>query len=495
MRQSKTKQADESVNWQQELAKDIASFSLNPLAYSLYAFPWGERGLTGHKGPRDWQRRIMLDIAAHLANPSKRFQPLQIAVAAGNGVGKSSLVSMLTSWALDTCEDARVTVTANTEPQLRTKTWPEITKWKELAITKPWWTIGATSIRSADAGHADHWRADMITWNEQNPAAFQGLHNVGKRILLVFDEASGIPEAIWDAAVGSLTDENTEIIWLAFGNPLQSTGAFHKCFGIRSHRWIHYNVDARTVEGTNKDLFKQLVDDYGEDSDIVRVRVRGEFPRVSSTQFLNQDTVYKARKFRSEGHQGLPRIMGVDVARFGDDRTVAIMRQGRMSRLLFKNHGLSTSETAEKVIELWQKEKPDAVVVDGDGLGAGVVDHLRYRGFGTGLYEFHGAEKPQDGAMYANRRAEVWGQMRDWLNEGAQIPDDPELEQELVSIQYGMNVRGQIQMEKKSDMKARGYASPDIADALALTFAVKVRARAKLGPKDAPRFGEYAWMT
>ncbi|MDE2098387.1 MAG: terminase [Patescibacteria group bacterium] len=479
-----------------QLAQDIAGFSRDPFSYSMYAFPWGDGELSQYQGPRKWQRDILLQIRDHLSGPN-RFMPLRIAIASGNGIGKSCLISMLTSWALDTCEDSRVLITANTEPQLRTKTWPEVTKWKNLAITKHWWDVGATSIRSAVADHSNGWRADMTTWNVKNPSAFQGLHNVGKRILIVFDEASGIPQEIWDACVGCETDANTEIIRLSFGNPLNSTGPFRECFGAKAHRWSHYHIDSRAVEGTNKALFDQWVADYGEDSDLVRVRVRGEFPRVASTQFIAQDDVTNCRKYKADDKiiSGLPKILGVDVARFGDDRSSIMMRQGRKSTMLLKVHGLSTAEMAERVIEQWQKLKPDGVVVDGDGLGAGVVDHLRYRGFSKGLHEFHGAERPMDAAMYANRRAEIWGKMRDWLSADAELPDDPEIEQDLTGVQYGMNGRGQIQLEKKSDMKSRGLASPDIGDALALTFAVSVKARPKQYFRDSVTpYGANSWM-
>ncbi len=478
-----------------QLANDIAGFSRDPLSYSLYAWPWGEGELLASQGPRTWQRKILKEIRDHLGNPDTRFQPLQIAIASGNGIGKSCLISFLTSWALDTCENSRVTITANTEPQLRTKTWPEVTKWKNLAITKHWWTVGATSIRSKQPDRENVWRADMVTWNEKNPSAFQGLHNVGKRILVVYDEASGIPKVIWEATSGSLTDKNTEIIWVAFGNPMHSEGAFRECFGSKAHRWRHLNIDARTVEGTNLTLAEQWIADYGEDSDFVRVRVRGEFPRVASTQFIGQDEVAAARKYKAQGFEGLPRVLGVDVARFGDDRSAIVLRQGRKSQILLKVSGLSTVETAERVIEYWQKWKPEGVVVDGDGVGAGVIDHLRYRGFSKGLYEFHGAERALDGAMYANRRAEVWGRLREQIRSGMELPDDPETEQDLVNIQYGMNDRGQIQLEKKSDMKSRGLSSPDIGDALAMTFAVSLKARPRQNYRwDSTPYGSNSWM-
>ncbi len=478
-----------------QLALDMAKMSRDPLSYAIYAFPWEGDELPGHKGPRKWQAEILALIRDHLSNPATRFNPLRIAVASGNGIGKSCLIAMLTSWALDTCEDARVQITANTEPQLRTKTWPEVTRWKSMAITSHWWNIGATSIRIKDESHSDQWRADMVTWNEKNPAAFQGLHNERKRILLVYDEASGIPDSIWEASSGSLTDANTEIIWLAFGNPMRNKGAFRECFAAKSHRWVTRNIDARTVEGTNKEYLQQIIEDEGEDSDIARVRVRGIFPREDMSQFISSDLVKECQNYVPVGYEGLPKIIGVDVARGGEDQTSITLRQGRMVKSLARVRIPDTARIAELVIEKIREYKPDAVVVDADGLGAGTFDHLRYRGYTRGVYEFHGAETAHNPAMYRNRRAEVWGLMRDMMRSGMQIPAGMDFERDLTMVESALDEKGRIQLESKKSIKARGGKSPDFGDSLALTFAVNVRRLEKPKASFAPLpFGENSWM-
>jgi hypothetical protein len=461
------------------LVDDIASFTHDPLAFARYAFAWGEGELSTSAGPRVWQAGILGEIGAHLANPATRYQPCQIAVASGHGIGKSALIGTIISWAESTCEDCRVVLTANTDTQLRTKTWPEVSKWFRLAINAHWWTVNATSIASKEKGHERIWRADAIPWSENNTEAFAGLHNKGKRIVVIFDEASAIADKIWEVTEGALTDEDTEIIWLAFGNPTQNTGRFRECFGKYKHRWKTFQIDSRTVEGTNKDQLDKWVEDYGEDSDFVRIRVRGEFPRAGSSQFIASDAVAAARKYKAEAFEHLPKILSVDVARYGDDQTVLGVRQGRKFRVLAKLRGLSTVQVAERVIEWRDTEQPDAIVVDGDGIGAGVIDQLQHRGYGKGLFEFHGGMTPEDVSMYFNKRAEVWGKTREWINAGAEIPDDPELEQDLTGPMYYFSNKNQIQLEKKDDMKSRGLSSPDCGDCLAMTFAVKVAAPVK----------------
>lgn len=459
---------------ERELIEELADCTHEPLRFVESVYPWGKRELEGSIGPYQWQRDVFKYITDHLSNPATRYTPCMIAVASGHGIGKSAFISMMTDFAMSTAEDCKVVVTANTGTQLATKTVPEIHKWFRLSANSHWWEMKATSITVRDPEHERLWRVDAVPWSENNTEAFAGLHNKGKRILLIFDEASAIADTVWQVAEGALTDENTEIIWLAFGNPTQNVGRFRECFGSLKHRWKTFQIDSRTVEGTNKEQIAKWVADYGEDSDFVRVRVRGEFPRAGSSQFIASDVVASCRQYRAQGYESLPKILSVDVARFGDDQTVIGIRQGRKLRILGKYRGKDTTWTTEQTITFIEQEKPDAIVVDGDGLGAGVVDGLAHRGYRDSLFEFHGGAVPLDHAAYFNKRAEVWGAARDWLGAGAEIPDDPELAADLTGPEYGFSSKNQLQLERKEDLKKRGLASPDCGDMLAMSFAVKI---------------------
>jgi hypothetical protein len=461
------------------MLEEISEVILDPLLYAQRFYPWDKGNLLGSNGPRQWQKDIFAYIRDHITHPATRFTPCRVAVSSGHGIGKSAFVGMLANWAMSVCTDAKVVVTAGTGTQLATKTVPEIGKWFKLCHNRHWFDVRATSIRSKVPGHEDSWRVDYITWSEHNTEAFAGLHNVKKLILLVYDEASAIADSVWQVSEGALTDEKTMIIWLAYGNPTQNTGRFRECFGKYKHRWKTFQIDSRMVEGTNKEQAEQWVQDYGEDSDFVRVRVRGEFPRAGSSQFIPGDIVAAARKHKAEGFEALPKILSVDVARFGDDQTVIGVRQGRQFRVLGKYRGKDTVWVAERIIEVIGGEKPDAVVVDGDGLGAGVIDNLNHRGFGQRLFEFHGGAPANDAAAFYNRRAEVWGLARQWLMDGAEIPDDPEIELDLTGPEYGFSNKNQVQLERKEDMKKRGISSPDIGDCLAMSFAVRVLPKPK----------------
>lgn len=469
-----------------KLIEWLGEVSSDPYAFVLGAFPWDEpRGeLKEESGPDEWQIKVLCSIRDGLMSFD---EAIRIAIASGHGVGKSALVAWLILWAISTYEDARGVVTANTENQLKTKTWSELGKWFRLFIGKSLFELTATSLFSIEASHKLTWRIDMVPWSEKNMEAFAGLHNKGKRILLVMDEASAIPDAIHETSDGALTDADTQIIWLMCGNPTMNTGRFREAFpgGRFHHRWRSTQVDSRTARHTNKAQIEQWITDYGEDSDFVRIRVRGVFPRAGSLQFIPGDLVEAARSKARDVNVGIydPFVMGVDVARFGDDKSVIYFRRGRDARSIppLKYRGVDTQILALRVVELYMFHRPDAIFVDGGGVGAGVVDRLRELKCPVIEVQF-GAKADRamigqdDAFLYANKRAEMYGAMREWLKGGA-IPDDPELVSDLIGVQYGFAMRDgreAIILEKKEDMKRRGLSSPDDADALAMTFAYPV---------------------
>lgn len=478
------------------LVADIAGFTHDPAGFVAYAFPWGEPGpLAERAGPDVWQQALLESVRDRLLSPAAAIQH---AVASGHGVGKSALVAWLVLWAMATHEDTRGIVTANTESQLRTKTWPELSKWWRLCICKDWFRLTATALIAAQAEHERTWRIDAVSWSEKTTEAFAGLHNEGRRILVVFDEASSLPDAVWETTEGALTDAGTEILWFAFGNPTRNSGRFRECFGRFRHRWVARQVDSRDVAITNKAQIAQWVADYGEDSDFVRVRVKGEFPRAGSMQFIDGERVAAARARTPEALPTDALVMGVDVARFGDDRSVIAMRRGRDARSLpwIVLSGADTMQVAGRVAEAVAEHRPAAVFVDEGGIGAGVVDRLRQLGvrcvgvnFGASPDGFRAGE----GVKVRNKRAEMWALARDWLKLGA-IPDDAELAADLTGVEYGFDADNAVQLEKKDSMKRRGLASPDKGDALALTFAYPVGRRGEVRREGKERPGRLAWM-
>jgi hypothetical protein len=308
------------------------------------------------------------------------------------------------------------------------------------------------------------------------------MHNKGKRILVIFDEASAIPDAIWEVTEGALTDEDTEIIWVAFGNPTRNTGRFRQCFGRLRHRWGNQQIDSREVEGTNKAQMAVWVSDYGEDSDFVRIRVRGRFPRASSMQFISSELVAEAAKREARSNVDDPLIMTLDIARGGDDNNVFRFRRGLDARSI-KPVRIPGSETRDsmrlvsKALELLETHKPDAFFFDGTGVGGPVGDRIRQLGYEVFEVQF-GSASPDP--RYANMRAYIWQKGKEWLQNGGAIDDDETLETDLTSPEFFHNKRDQVVLESKEDMKDRGLPSPDDGDALMISFAFPVAP--KMGP-------------
>ena len=461
-----------------QLVLDVSDFVDDPLGFVYFVFPWGEGDLAEHEGPDEWQKEVLEEIG--LAIRSGNTEAFQAAVASGHGIGKGALSAWIIFWAMATKPHLNGVVTANTKCQLETKTWRELAVWHKRSLIKNWFEWTATKFYHVD--HPETWFTAAIPWSEKNPEALAGQH--GEHVLIIYDEASAIPDIIWEVSEGAMTTPGA--MRFAFGNPTRNTGKFRECFGKFKHRWLLWQIDSRDCRMTDKRKLDEWVDDYGEDSDFVKVRVRGEFPSASSMQFIPSDIVEAAQEREAKSYSHEPLIIGVDVARFGDDQSVICFRRGRDAMTIpwRKYRGLDTMQLAARVAEVVAEFQPDAVFVDGGGVGGGVVDRLRQLAFNCVDVNF-GAKA--DDARYLNKRAEMWGQMKEWLV-GGSILKDRDLRDDLISVEYGYTVTNQIQLEKKEDMKKRGLASSDCGDALAVTFAHPVAPKGmSAGPSQAAK--------
>lgn len=476
----------------EQLLTWLASVRDDPLAFVMGAFPWSEPGtvLADATGPEQWAIDLFTRIRLGLIDLNSAIQE---ATASGHGIGKSATVAMLILWAFCTFPDCRGVITANTETQLKTKTWAELGKWFNLCFfTRDYFSLTATALFSRDPDRAQTWRIDMIPWSEKNPAAFAGLHNKGKRILLVFDEASEIPDIIWETAEGALTDADTQILWLVFGNPTRNIGRFRECFegGTHAKFWFSTQIDSRTVGITNKSRFDKWISVYGADSDFVRVRVLGQFPRRGLMEFFDAAEIEAAMN-REDPYtdRNTPLALGVDVARYGLNNSVIFPRKGRDARTIVREvyNGISTTELANRTFAMADRLRPDGVFIDGGGIGGGVVDQCRNMRMHVVEVQFGGKDDisgvifDTSGERYANKRAAMYGALRAWLKTGA-LPNDTQLKTAMLSIKYTFNKADQIQLVSKEDILSE---HPDVIlddlDALALTFGGPIAASALAG--------------
>lgn len=459
----------------QQLVEFCAEFTHDPVGFVWAAYPWGEGELSG-KEPDPWQLGLLADIRDGLKTPN---EVIQEAVASGHGIGKSALVAFIIQWAMATFEDCKGVVTANTQNQLMTKTWAELAKWHRLSICKPMFTYTATAYFSISPEHEKTWRIDALPWSKHNSEAFAGLHNEGKRTLVIFDEASAIDDVIWEVVEGALTDSNTEIFWLCFGNPTKNSGRFYDCFHKFRGYWRTRQIDSRSVAVSNKAQLDRWIGQYGIDSDIIRVRVLGQFPMQSDTQLISlvdvNAAIERGKTISRESYRGFPIIFGVDPAWTGGDLTVAYMRQGNYTKVLLAeakndNH----IYMAGKLARLAEEYGMAHGFLD-QGEGTGIYSAFQTMGCGDKWTIIPFASKPNDD-YYANKRAEMWCEMRQWLKDGGAIEDKEQIANDLIAPEAFINpTNGKFQLESKKDMKERGQQSPNYADALALTFAQPVR--------------------
>jgi len=456
------------LNHEQTLIEHIGRFFYSPLKHVLYTYPWEEKGtiLEKETGPDIWQREVLTEIGEHL---KEKRGPLRLSVGSGHGVGKGAMAAWLIKWFMDTRPHPQIPVTANTKVQLETKTWRELAKWHNLAVTKHWCEWTATKYYNKD--HPATWFASAIPWSRERSEAFAGTHE--KHVMFIFDEASAIDDIIWEVSEGGMTEVDGTAIHIALGNRTKNTGKFSNCF--KSDRWKSYEVDSRDSKKTNKDEIEEWIKEYGIDSDFVRVRVLGKEPRSGMVQLIGEDLVDPAlgKELDEQVYIHAPKILGVDVARFGDDKSVIARRQGLNANFpLMRFVGVDTMRLASLVAKEIESWEPDATFVDVVGIGAGVVDRLRQLGYN--IIEVNAGNIAIDKKKFHDKRAEMWCGVKKFLEDGGSLPNDYELKKELIGPEFQYDNKERIQLERKKDMKSRGLPSPDAGDAISMLFADSV---------------------
>lgn len=478
-----------SAKQEQELMTDIWSPAVkdSPLNFVNFIFPWGQKDtpLEEFTGPRKWQEKILLEMGRHIQRNQNKDIPemFRLAVASGRGIGKSALVAWLILWMLSTRMGSTIIVTANTEQQLRSRTWAELGKWLTLAINSHWFNKTATTIKPAawyeealirdlqiDTGY---YYAQAQLWSEENPDAFAGVHsNYG--VLLIMDEASGIPSPIYSVSEGFFSEPTENRFWCSFSNPRRNTGPFYDSFHSNKKYWHTEQIDSRSVENTDTELFNRMLEQYGEDSTVARVEVLGEFPRADDDAVIPIELARAAVDRDVNITASDPIVWGLDVARFGGDSTALCKRQGNTVTEIKTFKSMDLMQLCGAIHNEYENctalETPQEILIDSIGLGSGVVDRLSElnlpaRGINV-------SESPASKKKFLNLRAELWFHIKEWLGQrNCRLPNDDELIAELVAPSYSYNSTGKIKIESKEQMKKRGLKSPDKADALALTMA------------------------
>lgn len=427
--------------------------------------------------PDVWQQEALRDLAG---TP-------KVAIKSGQGVGKTSMEAVALLWFLTCFPYPRVVATAPTKQQLHDVLWSEVAKWQERSpllehILK--WT--KTYIYMV--GHEKRWFATARTATK--PENMQGFHE--DNMLFIIDEASGVADPIMEAILGTLSGENNKL--LMCGNPTKTSGTFYDAF--YSSRWMYrcHTVSSEESQRTNKDNIKSLIERFGYDSNVVRVRVRGLFPKQEDDIFIALQLLENAVKLEVEPEgdtkeKYVPdRIdIGVDVARFGDDDTVIAVKLDKVIPELLSHHGQNTMCTVGDIVHIYHdfmEKYPEYndyvyVKIDDTGVGGGVTDRLNElkEDPENGLDKMvvipvnfaRKSPKSKSARFYDDIVTWIWGNVRDMMKEKeVKLPDDSILIGEFSTRKYYFQSNGKMKLESKEELKKRGLSSPDKADAVAL---------------------------
>lgn len=479
-----------SLDTELELADAVKQYYADPLGFVKFAYPWGEPGtpLELEMGPDDNQIEFLeslgKEVLARGFDGSSPVMPIQMAETSGHGTGKSAMGAWITNWIMSTRPYSKGTVTAGTFTQLEARTWAAIQYWSKLCITAHWFDIQKSGIFHSQV--RESWYVMPQTCKEENAQSFAGQHARTSTSWYLFDEASEVPDKVFQTAYGGLTDG--EPMFFAWGQPVRNTGEFYRiCFGDLAPRWNHRRVDGRTSRFTNKTLISQWIADYGETSDYVKVRVLGLPPSADELQYIDKARVDAARARVQIALGDEPIIAGFDVSGGGKAWNVIRFRQGLNGNLpdlkpirIPGEHDPERSQRVGICAELLRDTRPGrklaAMFID-SAFGAVIVSRLRALGF-TNVYEVNfGGTSPDIHAL--NMRAYMWMKAKEWLLLGSipnedDRPESQRLAKQLSLPGYHINNSGKLVIESKADIQERGEASPDDADAFALTFAQAV---------------------
>lgn len=419
--------------------------------------------------PDPWQEAVLMDIG----NSPK------VSVRSGHGVGKTGVEAVTLLWFLSCFRFPKVIATAPTRQQLNDILWSEVEKWRSRSpLLKEILTWTKTYVYMK--GYEKRWFAVAKTASE--PENMQGFHE--ENMLIIVDEASGVEDDIMEAVLATLSGKNNKLLMCA--NPTRTTGTFYDSHNRDRGMYKCHRVSSLDSTRTNKENIASFIRKYGEHSNVVKVRVYGDFPAQEDDTFIPLSLIEQTTLNELEIEKINRVSLGVDVARYGDDETIIASNIGGKIEIPVIRHGQSLMTTVGDIVMQYKQIVNDypqytgviTVNIDDTGLGGGVTDRLeevkteqRLRRMEIVPVNF-GNKPPQDGSEehYQDISTYMWATVKaEMENKEISVPNDEELVAQFSVRKYSITSQGKIMLESKKDMKARGIKSPDRADAVALS--------------------------
>lgn len=403
------------------------------------------------------------------------------AVGAGHGIGKTGLGAAAIHWFISTRPHPAIVATANTETQLRTKLWRELAKLNNKAANKDWFEWRTSTFTMFNDPTA---QAQAIAWSEDNPEAFAGTHE--QHVLGLFDEASAIARVIFNVFAGAMTTPGAR--WLLLGNSTRNEGYFYdavhgkmkarKPGDLSRGMWNSFVVPSWASPFVDPSWVEEMRASLGEESDEFRVRVAGLPPRFDAEQFIPREFVTKAMERTIPLFHRWPLVIGADIGHTNDRSTLVPRRGRKVLPKIEVIRGERTTDFARRIVEeirFYREEHglQAQVVAEMIGMGVGVVETVEDMGYADQIWGINTGQTAHEPELYTNLRCEMWARMKEWLEGDVELPNVPELNDDLTTVKRKPSgTNNKLRLETKDEMRRRGVKSPDIGDGLALTFAV-----------------------
>lgn len=394
----------------------------------------------------------------------------KMSVKSGHGTGKSTTASWAMLWFMLLRYPCKVVVTAPTSSQLFDAMFAELKRWINELPKELQQLLNVKSDRVELVSAPAEAFISCRTARAETPEALAGVHS--DNVLLIIDEASGVPEQVYEAAAGSMSGHNATTLMLS--NPTRSSGTFFESHNRMANSWWTRTWSCKDSPLVSHEFVDEMELRYGPESNAYRVRVLGEFPLSDDNTIIPYHLVEAAQNRDVVVSDEATVVWGLDVARFGSDATALCKRQGPIVTELRSWRGLDLMQTTGRIVAEYEalapSKRPAEILVDSIGVGSGVVDRLQE--LGLPVRGVNVAESPSMGDTYMNLRSELWFKCKAWLEDrSCKLPKDDQLIAELTAIRYSFTSSGKMKAESKDEMRKRGLGSPDLADALCLTMA------------------------
>lgn len=473
--------------------------SASPALYIQFLNRYARNGANGERGPELFVEEVLLKGMTEPVDPKNPAGPRKpveidpwqrdmlraygryerrISARSGHGVGKTAVLAWMTVHHAATEHPQKTAITAPTAKQLFNVLWPEIGKWLSKCPTYVRELFEVTSERIVQRSAPSENFISAAVSRPESPEALAGVHCDDGSVLLIADEASGIHEIIYESASGSMSGATATTI-LA-GNPVRTAGLFFDTHHKLKDLWFTIHVNGETCRRVAPDFVEDMKRRYGPESNGYRVRVQGEFPRADNDTIIPFELVASAQQRDVTANPQAPVVWGLDVARYGGDRSALVKRRGSVVEkpIAWRDKDLMqlSALVKEEFDATPRGDQPVDILVDSIGMGSGVVDRLKQLGLPA-----RGINVSESAAMsdhYVNLRAELWFKGKEFfVRQDCKLPPDVTddiagtLGAELALLRYKFSRTAKFQVESKDEVKRRGYASPDLADAFILTLA------------------------